>query len=222
VLARDEFDPAAAVLACRVEEVFVREGLIWELRIGGQTIRTTAEHPHYVPGRGWVACHELRVGDRVLTELGAALPVEALHDTGLLERVYNFRVAATHTYFVGAPEWGFAVWVHNEYRLSHGRAAQHGSPRHHNAMVREARTRHPEMPMDVRTRQARTNQALINPADPNGKALSTLRPDVQKLGTDGRVYISEVNHSGGPGYHEQRRMEFEGILGPLFGGYNPL
>lgn len=115
VLARDEFDPEAPVVACRVEEVFIREGLIWELRVGGQTIRTTAEHPHYILGRGWVACQELCVGDRVLTELGTALPVEALKDTGSFERLYNFRVAEAHTYFVGAPEWGFAVWVHNDY-----------------------------------------------------------------------------------------------------------
>src|SRR5581483_3096131 len=31
------------------------------------------------------------------------------------ETVYNLRVADYHTYFVGAPEWGFAVWAHNEY-----------------------------------------------------------------------------------------------------------
>ena len=29
--------------------------------------------------------------------------------------VYNFRVQEDHTYFVGQPTWGFAVWVHNTH-----------------------------------------------------------------------------------------------------------
>ncbi len=61
VLGRDEFDPAAVVQAYRVEEVFVREALIWELHIGGQVIRTTAEHPCYVQERGWVDCQSLQL-----------------------------------------------------------------------------------------------------------------------------------------------------------------
>ena len=28
--------------------------------------------------------------------------------------VYNLRVADYHTYFVGASEWGFSVWAHNQ------------------------------------------------------------------------------------------------------------
>ncbi|HLJ92175.1 MAG TPA: hypothetical protein VKU02_03185, partial [Gemmataceae bacterium] len=29
------------------------------------------------------------------------------------ETVYNLQVADHHTYFVGTPEWGWAVWAHN-------------------------------------------------------------------------------------------------------------
>ena len=42
VLSRDEFAPESASEYKAVEEVFVREGLLWELRIAGRTIRTTA------------------------------------------------------------------------------------------------------------------------------------------------------------------------------------
>lgn len=113
VLSRDENNPYGLVVAKVVEEVFVREGLIWNLHIGGQVIRTTAEHPFYAEGHGWVACHELRVGERLLTESGAWAVVEDLLDTGEWETVYNLRIADFHTYFVGCDEWGFSVWAHN-------------------------------------------------------------------------------------------------------------
>ncbi|MGL6077093.1 MAG: polymorphic toxin-type HINT domain-containing protein [Fimbriiglobus sp.] len=115
VLSRDEYRPDGLVTARRVEEVFVREGLVWELRLGGQTIRTTAEHPFYSERSGWTACHELQVGDRLLTEDGSWVAVEGLRDTGSWERVYNLRVADDHTYFVGEEAWGFSAWAHNEY-----------------------------------------------------------------------------------------------------------
>ena len=41
-----------------------------------------------------------------------------LLDTGEYETVYNVRVADYHTYFVGAADWGFAVWAHNAYQLT--------------------------------------------------------------------------------------------------------
>ena len=81
--------------------MFVREGLVWHLRVGGRVIRTTAEHPFYAAGKGWAACHELRVGDLVLTEGGSWAAVEGVLDTGEWETVYNLRVAESHTYFVG-------------------------------------------------------------------------------------------------------------------------
>jgi hypothetical protein len=105
------------VVAQRVEEVFVREGLIWELRLGGQVIRTTAEHPFYHETRGWQACHHLHVGDKLLCEDGSFIVLEGIRDTGDWETVYNLRIANFHTYFVGRDEWGFAVWAHNRYDI---------------------------------------------------------------------------------------------------------
>jgi len=35
--------------------------------------------------------------------------IEAVSDTGRLERVYNLEIEDDHTYFVGCDEWGFRV-----------------------------------------------------------------------------------------------------------------
>ncbi len=114
LLSRDEWNPKGLVVAQRVEEVFVREALILELKVLGRTIRTTAEHPFHRYEDGWVACNRLQVGDRIALEDGWA-EVEGLVDTGSWETVYNFRIADFHTYFVGCDEWGFSVWAHNQY-----------------------------------------------------------------------------------------------------------
>lgn len=119
LLSRDEHDPTGAVEAKAVEEVFVRTGQVWYLHVGGVVIRTTAEHPFYAQGRGWVNCGELTVGERVLCEDGSWAVVEDLLDTGEWDTVYNLRVAEWHTYFVGCAEWGFSVWAHNaDYTLN--------------------------------------------------------------------------------------------------------
>ena len=117
LLSRDEWNPGGMIVAQRVEEVFVREALILELKVLGRTIRTTAEHPFHRYVDGWVACNRLRVGDRIALEEGWA-EVEGLVDTGWWETVYNFRIAEFHTYFVGCDEWGFSVWVHNQYAMT--------------------------------------------------------------------------------------------------------
>ena len=113
VLSRDEHNCEGPVEAKVVDEVFGREGLLWYVDANGRRIRTTAEHPFFVAGRGWIPCHDLKVGDRLLTESGAWVTVEAVEDTGVWSTVYNLRVADYHTYFVGCDEWGFAVWAHN-------------------------------------------------------------------------------------------------------------
>ena len=115
VLARDEHDLGGLVAPRAVEEVFVRFGRIMHLHVGGQVIRTTAEHPFYAENRGWTPAGELQVGERLATHVGGWVAVEDLLDTGEHERVYNLRVAEWHTYFVGAATWGFSVWAHNTY-----------------------------------------------------------------------------------------------------------
>jgi hypothetical protein len=97
-----------------VEEVFQRWGVIWEVAVGGQVLRTTAEHPFWVRGRGWVAARELRVGDELRSHDGQWVAVEGVRNTGREEVVYNCRVAEYHTYFVGDATWPFSIWAHNE------------------------------------------------------------------------------------------------------------
>ena len=115
VLSRNEADVYGPVEAKLVEECFVREGVILELHMGGQVIRTTPEHPFYVQNRGWTAARELQAGDLLAGPDGHWTCVEALNDTGKVEAVYNLRVADYHTYFIGKEHWGFSVWAHNQY-----------------------------------------------------------------------------------------------------------
>jgi hypothetical protein len=81
--------------------------------VGGRVLGTTAEHPFWVRGRGWVAASQLRVGDELRSPDGQWVAVEGVRDTGREEVVYNGRVAEYHTYFVGDEGWGFSVWAHN-------------------------------------------------------------------------------------------------------------
>ena len=77
VLARDENDPHGPVLPKVVEEVFVRTGRLLHLHIGGRIIKTTAEHPFYVAGRGWLDACQLRAGDLLVGHDGKFVAVEA-------------------------------------------------------------------------------------------------------------------------------------------------
>jgi hypothetical protein len=116
VLARSEYDPTGALEVKEVEEVFVRLAAVLHLHVGGQVIGTTAEHPFYERVKGWVAARELEAGDELSTHDGRWVLVEEMLDTGEVATVYNVRVADYHTYFVGARDWGFSVWAHNECR----------------------------------------------------------------------------------------------------------
>jgi len=110
---RDENNPAGPVQLKRVLQVFVRVAPILNLHVGGQIIETTAEHPFYVCGRGWILGGMLKKGDLLQTRSGESVPVEGVADSGRVETVYNFEIEDDHTYFVGSLEWGFSVWAHN-------------------------------------------------------------------------------------------------------------
>ena len=77
--------------------------------VQGRVIRTTAEHPFWVDGKGWTAAGELKAGDNLLTADKSKLPVESVSESMDTETVYNFRVADWHTYFVGDKNWDFEV-----------------------------------------------------------------------------------------------------------------
>jgi hypothetical protein len=113
VWSRNEFDPGAPVIARRVLRKFVRVSPVLKLSLAGREIGTTREHPFYVEGKGWTPASDIRAGDRILLKSGEWLRVDAAADSGRVETVYNLEVEDDHTYFVGAHDWGFAVWAHN-------------------------------------------------------------------------------------------------------------
>ena len=87
-----------------------------ELVVRGQSIKTTAEHPYYVPSQGkFVAAGELKAGDELVAHSGQLVRIDSVSPLAEITTVYNFRVADHHTYFVGSDEWGFSVWAHNAY-----------------------------------------------------------------------------------------------------------
>ena len=89
LLSAPEDDPDGPVTARRVEEVFQRIGRVVELCVGGQTIRTTHEHPFYVEGKGWKQAAALSAGDLLRSHDGKTLPVECVTDTNDDVTVYN-------------------------------------------------------------------------------------------------------------------------------------
>lgn len=113
VLARHETEPEGDSLPQRVEAVHRGEATIWELAVGGQVVRTTALHPFFVIGKGWTPAAELRRGDLLSTRSGHSTAIDDVRATNVVELVYNLRVAAYRTYFVGSASWGFGLWVHN-------------------------------------------------------------------------------------------------------------
>ncbi len=127
VLSRDENDPAGLPVLKAVEEVFVGTARVMHVHAGGQVIRTTAVHPFWVEGKGWLEAERLQPGDRLGSHDGQSVTVREVYDTGETEAVYNLRIADYHTYFVGCPEWGWSAWAHNACNNPFG---SRGGPAH--------------------------------------------------------------------------------------------
>ncbi|WP_390820827.1 hypothetical protein [Tuwongella immobilis] len=89
-----------------MEFVFERSPLIFELRVAGQFIETTAEHPFWVVGRSWTPVWELSIADSLTTITKETVSVEDVHETDRRETVDNLRVSDFHTDAVGCDEWG--------------------------------------------------------------------------------------------------------------------
>ncbi|VTR97072.1 YD repeat protein OS=Isosphaera pallida (strain ATCC 43644 / DSM 9630 / IS1B) GN=Isop_2419 PE=4 SV=1: PT-HINT [Tuwongella immobilis] len=113
ILRRDETDLNDPITVQVVEAVFEPSAIIFELRVAGQLIEPTAEHPFWVVDRGWTPVWDLTIGDCLTTMNGETVSVEGVHETDRRETVYNLRVAEFHTDAVGCDEWGFSVWAHH-------------------------------------------------------------------------------------------------------------
>ncbi|QVK18448.1 Hint domain-containing protein [Mycoplasmatota bacterium] len=81
------------------------------IKVKGEQITTTNEHPFYVPEKGWTAAVELRAGDKLVLLSGEIVVIEFVKHE-ILENpvtVYNFEVEDFHTYYVSE----LGVLVHN-------------------------------------------------------------------------------------------------------------
>jgi hypothetical protein len=75
----------------------------------GQVVESTAEHPFYVQGKGWIQARFLTVGQELRLYSGQTIVLKKIDTTTRIEKVYNFTVANTSSYFVGVD----GVLVHN-------------------------------------------------------------------------------------------------------------
>jgi hypothetical protein len=79
------------------------------LRIDGEWLETTPEHPFYIEGKGWVAAGDLLPGDKVRKADGSSGVIETVEIVQRQKLMYNLTVEQAHTFFVGQQRW----LVHN-------------------------------------------------------------------------------------------------------------
>jgi hypothetical protein len=80
------------------------------LTIDGETIVTTPNHPFFTDEDEWKQAANLQPGDEIRDAAWGTGTVEAITFTATPQTMYNFTVAAAHTYFVGDGQW----LVHNQ------------------------------------------------------------------------------------------------------------
>ncbi|RYF74601.1 MAG: hypothetical protein EOO39_08330, partial [Cytophagaceae bacterium] len=110
VWSRDEFTGQLALQPITHTSERETDHLI-HLRMGGERVQTTAEHPFYTP-TGWQKAGTLVIGQEVMRSDGQWVAItQADHRTEFdqPQLVYNIEVAHAHTYFIGKWMW----WVHN-------------------------------------------------------------------------------------------------------------
>lgn len=113
VLSRSEQGPDSPLMARRVVRTFTRSAFLLRLTVADRSIETTAEHPFWVVGKGWVNAGRVTAGDQLVTHDGHVVEVSSVDKTARFEPVYNIEVEEDHTYFVGRREWGWSIWAHN-------------------------------------------------------------------------------------------------------------
>jgi hypothetical protein len=96
----------------RVAQTFFREtDQFVHIKVDGQDITTTPEHPFWVLQKGWTDAIELSAGDTLILQDGKQVIIEHIQHE-LLESpvtVYNFEVEDYHTYYVTDS----SILVHN-------------------------------------------------------------------------------------------------------------
>lgn len=116
------FDPETGEQAWRqVEHALVRATdhlRILTIREAGgsqQTIKTTDEHPFWVPDEGWTTAGKLRPGDglQLIDGQPAEIVATKREEHPNLVTVHNLTIAGLHTYHVSADSYSRAIVVHN-------------------------------------------------------------------------------------------------------------
>jgi hypothetical protein len=115
VWARPHDNPTAQAQKCRVVHAFKNEPkeTILITFDNGLQIQATAEHPFFVPTKGWVKCKDLQVSDECVNLNGDSLKVLSKEFLNEKVPVYNIEVESAHTYFVGTDK-SKSVLVHND------------------------------------------------------------------------------------------------------------
>jgi hypothetical protein len=197
---RDEHDPEGELALKVVEERFVRLAAVWNVRVGGQLLRTTGEHPFWVvdrEGNGrsgrWLMARELSVGDQLLTREGSLVSVESVEDAGIIETVYNWRIADYHTYYVSETEDGASIWAHNECKTGPKTDNRFGHNRTIRRVAREVTANGDTVIAGGRSFDGANRKEQVFQT-PNGFK-SSRRPDVLVQRPDGSIYGINVGRT---------------------------
>ncbi|MFC7623789.1 polymorphic toxin-type HINT domain-containing protein [Microlunatus sp. GCM10028923] len=97
----------------KVVDTYVHEDVeTFRVETSSGEVTSTAEHPFYVRGKGWVPVRELQPGDVLVDSDENAVELVRAIATGEFHTVYNFNVEDLHNYHVRTgTDW---VRVHNE------------------------------------------------------------------------------------------------------------
>ena len=102
-----------------VTQLFQKYRLIYELTVateGGheELIKTTDDHPFYIPSKGWVTTIDLLPGDAIEAAGLGSVSVKSVISHGEYDTTYNIEVADYHTYYAT----GLDLLVHNTCDVS--------------------------------------------------------------------------------------------------------
>ena len=208
VLSRDQDHPCETPYPARVVQVFhhIAPAILWLSLSTGQVVGTTPTHQVWTYETGWTFASELKIGEGFTDRVGGRIEILDIRIDFTPTMVYDFEVEGTSTFFAEG------VWVHNAGCppiLPLDRA--HGGVLHNTW----GHARMDDLAA-LGARDMRWNQTLV---DASGRKISNLRPDIQYIGADGRIYLEEVIVTHDPGMG--REDEFRRLLGAAFGGYLP-
>ena len=109
VIADDPTTPGG-IEAKQVLDTFDNEVTeLYDLYVDGEVISTTAEHPFWVPDKGWMKASDLAVGDLLQTDEETFVDLDKIERREGNFKVYNFEIEGFPTYFVSE----LGILVHN-------------------------------------------------------------------------------------------------------------